>query len=155
MIRCEKDKQSSKDATKDSDKHSVIWGIFMSSTLQASVLMWKNYSDNWHSIKNSKDLTMKQMFDISEKLVSEQSDEIYGVKTIDGEPIEFEWNIFQGFTTLQLRHKVQQLLLKLGETPENFIGIIIFMSMFNDISCGSRGNEKEYETNAQLVSLYA
>ena len=30
--------QSSKDATKESDKHSVIWGMFMSSTLQASVL---------------------------------------------------------------------------------------------------------------------
>ena len=43
----------------------------------------ENYSDNWHSIKNSKDLTMKQMFNMSEKLVSEQSDEIYGVKTIN------------------------------------------------------------------------
>ena len=129
------------------------------------------YSDNGHSIKNSKDLTMKQMFDISEKLVSEQSGEIHGVKTInwedsswkfwsligdeqvislqrtkvnvfsdsvlclgkihenprantaweerlawfksspeyrnldriDGEPIEFEWNIFPVFTTLQLK----------------------------------------------------
>ena len=53
--------------------------MFMSSTLQPSVFMVKNYSDNWHSIKNTKDLTMKQMFDISEKLVSEQ-DEIYGVE---------------------------------------------------------------------------
>ena len=143
----------------------------MSSTLQTSVFIGKNCSDNWHSIKNSKDLTMKQMFDISEKLVSEQSDEIYGVKTmnlencswkylsligdeqvisfqrtkvwvfsdsvlclgkmnenpranttweerlawfkssseyrtldrIDGEPIEFEWNIFPQFTTLQVQ----------------------------------------------------
>ena len=32
---------------------------------------------------------------------------------------------------------------KLGETPENFTGRIIFMSMFNDISCGSKDNEKE------------
>ena len=47
--------------------------------------MGKNNSDNWHSIKNTKDLTMKQMFDISEKLVSEQPDEIYGVKTINWE----------------------------------------------------------------------
>ena len=46
----------------------------MSSTLQSSVFMLKNYSDNWHSIKNTKDLTMKQMFDISEKLVSEQDE---------------------------------------------------------------------------------
>ena len=60
--------QSSKDATKDSDKHSVIWESFMSSTLQASVSMGKNYSDNCHSIKNAEDLTMKQMFDISEKI---------------------------------------------------------------------------------------
>ena len=29
------------------------------------------------------------------------------------------------------------------------------MSMFNDISCGSRDNKKECESNAQLVSLYA
>ena len=44
----------------------------------------KNYLDNRHSVKNTKDLTMKQMFDIPAKLVSEQ-DEIYGVKTIDWE----------------------------------------------------------------------
>ena len=44
--------------------------------------MEKNYSDNLHSIKNTgKDLTMKQMFDISEKLISEQSDDIFGVNT--------------------------------------------------------------------------
>ena len=64
--------QSSKDATKDSDKHSVIWGMFVSSTLQASVFMMKNYSDNLLSTKNTEDLTMKQMFDISENLISEQ-----------------------------------------------------------------------------------
>ena len=173
----------------------------MSSTLQASIFMVKNYSDNWHSIKNTEDLTMKQMFDISAKLVSEQ-DEMHGVKTIswedsswkylslisdeqvislqrtkvyvfsdsllclgkmnenpqsnmarediltwfksspeyraldriDGEPIEFEWHIFPGFTTLQLSHKVQELLLRLSVSPEKFTGRIIFMSMFNDIS---------------------
>ena len=77
--------QSSKDATKDSDKHSAIWGMFMSSTLQASVFMGKNYSDKLHSIKKTEDLTMKQMFDISEKLIAEQSDEIYGMNTINWE----------------------------------------------------------------------
>ena len=70
--------------TEDSEKHSVIWRKVMSSTLESSVFMGKKYSDNWHSIKNTKDLTMKQMFDISEKLVSEQ-DEIKRVKTIDCE----------------------------------------------------------------------
>ena len=168
--------RSPEDSMQDSDKHSVVWGLFLSSTLQASVFMGKNYSDNWHSIKNTEDLTMKQMFDTSEKLVSEQSGEIYGVKTInwedsswkylsligdeqvisllhkkvyefsdsgkmnenpqsnmawenrltwfkssqeyraldknDGEPMEFEWNIFPGFTTLQLCNKVQEFMSK-------------------------------------------
>ena len=140
-------------------------------------------------------LTMKKMFDISEKLVSEQSDEISGVQTINwedsswkyvsligdeqvislqrtkvyvfsdsvlclgkmnenpqsngawedkcgwfrsspeyGELMEFEWNIFPGFTTLQLSHKDQVLLLRLSVTPEKLTGRIIIMSMFNDIS---------------------
>ena len=80
-------KQSSKDATKESEEHSVIWGMFMSSTL----FLVKNYSDNWHSIKNTEDLTMKQMFDISEKLVSKQSDEICGMSTINWEDSSWKY----------------------------------------------------------------
>ena len=185
--------------------------------------MGKNYSDNLHSIENTEDLTMKQMFDISEKLITEQSDEMYGMSTIswehsswkylsligdeqvislqrtkvyvfsdsvlylgkihenpqsntawedrlarfksspeyrdldriDGEPMEFEWNIFPGFNTLELCTKVQELLSRLSVTPEKFTGRIIFMSMFNDISWGSKDNKKESESSAQLVSLYA
>ena len=74
---------------------------------------------------------------------------------IDGEPIEFEWNIFPGFNTLQLSEEVKRLLLRLDETPENFTGRITFMSMFNDISSGSKDNEKECLANDKLVSLYA
>ena len=56
----------------------------MSSTSEASVFMGKNYLEILHSIKNTgKDLTMKQMFDIAEKLIAEQSGEIYGVNTIN------------------------------------------------------------------------
>ena len=66
--------------------------------------------------------------------------------------MDFEWNIFPGFNTLQLRDGVKSLLLKLGEAPENFTGRIKFMSMCNDISCGSRDNEKECMSNANLVS---
>ena len=157
--------------------------------------------NNCQSIVNTTDLTPKQMFDISTRLVSEQ-DEISGLETnhswkylsligdervinlqrtkvyvfsdsvlclgkifenpesndaceqrlgwikssqnyrnfdrIDGEPMEFEWNIFPGFNTLQLSEEVKSLLYTLGETPENFTGRILFMSMFNDISCGTK-----------------
>ena len=129
---------------------------------------------------------LKQMFEISEKLIVEQSDEIFGVSqiswedspwkqfqlslvndeevislphakvyvfsdsvlclgkmnqnpisntaweeksswfksssqkrifdTIDGEPMEFEWNIFPGFTTLQLVQEVQKVHEQNGRT---------------------------------------
>ena len=166
--------QSSKDAMQDSNKHSSIWRMFMSSTLEASVIMGKNDSEILRSIKNTgNNLTMKQMFDISEKMIVGESEEIYRVNTtnwcdsawkhlpliggeevvslsrakvsvssdsvlcltsnsaweekltwfkslsqyrtldtIDGEPMELEWNIFPGFTTLQLCNKVHEFMSK-------------------------------------------
>ena len=49
---------SSKDAMQDIDKHSMIWRKFMSSTLEASVCMGKNYSENFNSIKNTGTITL-------------------------------------------------------------------------------------------------
>ena len=83
------------------------------------------------------------------------SPEHRNIDRIDGEPMDFEWNIFPRFNTLQLNDEVKCLLLGSGETPENFTGRIIFMTMFNDISCESRDKEKECLSNANLVSLYA
>ena len=68
--------------------------------------------------------------------------------------MEFEWSIFPGFTTLQLCDKVNDLLSDLGGTPETFTGIILFMSMFNDISCEKKDNEEECLANAKVVSKY-
>ena len=177
--------------------------------------MGKNYLNNCQSIVNTTDLTLKQMFDISAKLVAEQ-DEISNVETIgwqkhslkylsligdervinhqrtkvyvfsdsvlclgkifenpesndaweqrlgwlkscqnyrnfdriDGEPRVFEWNIFPGFNTLQLDEEVKSLVYRLRETPEHFTGRILFMSMFNDISCGTTDNTTECLANA-------
>ena len=58
---------------------------------------------------------------------------------INGESTEFEWNIFPGFTTLQLCGKINDLLSDLGQTPETFTGRILIMSMFNDISLANAG----------------
>ena len=44
-------KRSSMNVTENDEKHSMIWGMFMSVTLESAVFMGKNYSDNWHSIK--------------------------------------------------------------------------------------------------------
>ena len=39
---------------------------------------------------------------------------------ITGESTEFEWNIFPGFTALQLCDKISDLLSSMGQTPETF-----------------------------------
>ena len=165
--------------------------------MESAVCMGKNYQNNCHSIVNTTDLTLKQMFDISTRLVSEQ-DEISGLERIgwenhswkylsligeekssifsarrstsfsdsvlclgkifentqsndawetrlgwfksspvyrnfdriDGEPMEFEWNIFPGFNTLQLSEEVKSLLYRLGETPAIFTGFFfIFVNV--------------------------
>ena len=72
---------------------------------------------------------------------------------INGESTEFEWNIFPGFTTLQLCDKINDLLSKLGHTPATFTGRILFMSMFNDISCDRKDNKDECLRNAESVKV--
>ena len=74
--------------------------------------------------------------------------------TIDGEPMEFEWNIFPRFITLQHCNKVQEFMSKVSDLSE-FKGPILFMSVFNDISWGSEDNEQECESSANLVSISA
>ena len=196
----------------------MIWRMFMAVTMDSATFMGKNFQHNQNSIANTADLTLKQMFDISAKLMAEQ-DELSNVETIgwenhswkylsligderiinlqrtkvyvfsdsvlclgkihqnpesneawkerigwitssqccrnfegiSGEPTEFEWNIFPEFDTLQLCGKVTDLLSRLRETPEHFTGRILFMSMFNDISCGTRDNELECLANVTRV----
>ena len=46
---------SPEDAMQDIDKRSMIWGMFLKSTLEASVFMEKNYSEHLHSIKKHRE----------------------------------------------------------------------------------------------------
>ena len=82
------------------------------------------------------------------------SSQYRALDTIDGEPLEFECNIFPGFSTLELVREVQKFMSKMGE-PEQFQGRIIFMSLFNDIIWGYKDNETECIANSTLVSLLA
>ena len=84
-------KQSSQDATKGREAHSVKWGRIMSSTLESSVFMGEELLRQLAFHQNTEDLSMKQMFDISEKLISEQSDEINGVKSINWEDSSWKY----------------------------------------------------------------
>ena len=52
--------------------------------MEAAVLMGKTYQNSWQSIVNTTDLTLKQMFDMSTKLVFEHG-EISRLDTIGWE----------------------------------------------------------------------
>ena len=66
-------------------------GMIMSVTMESALFMAMNYQNNCHSIVNTTDLTLKQMFDISTKTVSEQ-DAISGLETIGCE--NHSWKYF-------------------------------------------------------------
>ena len=63
------------------EEHSIIWRMFMAATMNAATFMGKNFSTIQNLIMNSEDLTLKQMFDITKKLLSEQ-DEINNLNNI-------------------------------------------------------------------------
>ena len=63
------------------EEHSMIWGMFIAATMNAATFMGKNFVEIQNSIMNSRDLTLKHMFDITSKLVSEQ-DEINNLDNI-------------------------------------------------------------------------
>ena len=56
------------------EEHSIIWRMFMASTMNAATFMGENFVDIQNSIMNSRDLTLQQMSDITSKLVSEQDE---------------------------------------------------------------------------------
>ena len=70
--------------------------------------------------------------------------------TTDGEPMEFEWNNFPGFTTLQFVRKLQEFIDKIGD-PAQFPGRIIFVS----ILMTSYGELKSMNRNALPVAILA
>ena len=80
MIKCGNDRKNSNVAG-DGEEHSMMWGMFMAVTMESAVFMGKNLQNNRNSIVNTADLTLKLMFDISTRLVSDQ-DEISGLETI-------------------------------------------------------------------------
>ena len=49
-------------------EHSIIWGMFMATTLNAATFMGKNFSTIQSVVKNQESLTLKQMFDVTAQI---------------------------------------------------------------------------------------
>ena len=56
------------------NEHSIIWGMFMATTLNAARFMGKNFSTIQSVVKNHESLTLKQMFDVTAQFVNNQED---------------------------------------------------------------------------------
>ena len=50
-------------------EHSIIWEMFMATTLNAATFMGKNFSTIQSVVKNHESLTLKQMFDVTAQIV--------------------------------------------------------------------------------------
>ena len=104
---------------------SQVWKF-----MEISVINWWR---NNHQSSTSKSLRLLRFCVVSwkgpstsavQRSLEEQNCRVKSMKSsreydgISGEQSEFEWNIFPGFTTLQLYGKVTDSLSRLGETPE-------------------------------------
>ena len=56
------------------EDHSILWGMFMATTVNAATFMGKNFSTIQSVVKNHEDLTLKQMFDVTAQLVNNQEE---------------------------------------------------------------------------------
>ena len=56
------------------DEHSIIWRMFMATTLNAATFMGKNFSTIQSVVKNHESLTLKQMFDVTAQIVNNEEE---------------------------------------------------------------------------------
>ena len=142
------------------EEHSIIMAV----TINAATFMVKNFQDNQNSIMNTTDLTLKKMFDISAKLVSEQ-DEIFNVEKIHWEKLSWKHLSLIGDEIVITRQRAKVYVfsdsgLCLGrvhqhpqsnEAWKDRIGWIITDESYRDYD-GINGESTEFEWNISLDS---
>ena len=64
------------DDAEDCTEHSIAWGMFMATTLNAATFMGKSYSTMQNVVQNEEKITLKQMFDITAQTIH-NDEEIY------------------------------------------------------------------------------
>ena len=61
----------------------LVWGLFMSSSMKAAIHLGPNYLANSEIYKNTKFEDIESVFNITQKLAKEHSEEILNVNTIE------------------------------------------------------------------------
>ena len=188
---------STKEELGETKKNILIWGLFMSSSMKAAIHFGQIFTKNLPVFKNTHVEYIQNLFNITQRLVTENSEEILNVKAfessdpfmvkktrmshpqvikwtqvtvhvysdsvlrlgklsfsseaaqrwkgqlidllhqelfeVDGEPIEFKWNLLPELTSLEILRKIQDDLRSRNIKLEDVGYRVIFMSMFNDI----------------------
>ena len=75
-------KRMSSDVAEDCTEHSIIWGMFTATTLNAVTFMGKSYSTMRNVLQNEKRITLKQMFEISAATIN-NDEEVYCLDKIE------------------------------------------------------------------------
>ena len=73
---------SPQDRMKNLEVNTAIWCIFMSVTLQAAVRLEKDYTENLRCIKNQPKKSLRQLFQVTERFITDQT-EVTGLTMID------------------------------------------------------------------------
>ena len=161
-------------------EHSIIWEMFMATTLNAVTFMGKSYSTIQNVVKNRENLTLKQMFDVTAQLVNNQEEINCLDKILYGKNSWTQLSLINDPVIINLQstkvYVFSDSVLCLGkvlqrpecnegwknrvagvraESPETFTGRILFMSMFNVISCDRKDNKEQCLKNAEFVKTFA
>ena len=131
-----------------------------SSLAQDQAIMWSKakvrvYSDSvlWlGKMTDPTDANRRWEGQVEEFQPTDSYKELFG---IDGEPIELEWNIFPGLSSLEILRKIQKDLQEQNIEPEKFEDRIIFLSMFNGTDWTRRRNSEKCISNSDQVKNYA
>ena len=71
---------------------------------------------------------------------------------VEGEPFEFEWDIFPGHTTVEILREIHMRVTVRKTRSEEFEERIIFMSMFNGID-GTNNVNYKFFSNSEMVQV--
>ena len=124
------------------EEHSIIWGMFMVATMNAATFMGKNFSTIQNFIMNSEDLTLKQMFDITAKLVSDQ-EEINGLDKIHWRKNSWrQLSLIGDETVINLQRTKSLCLLRFCFVPREDPSTSRFQRSLEEQNCRGHVREK-------------
>ena len=134
------------DDAEDCTEHSIVWGMFMATTLNAVTFMGKSYSTMQNVVQNEEKIALKQMFDIIAQ-TTHNDEEIYCLDKI----------LYQRNTWTQLSLIYDPVVIGLQSAKVTCSQILCYVSakFFNILNATKLGKTElqEYEPRRTTAIL--